>query len=97
MTHSPLSTLYSPLSTLYSLLSTFYSLKDMDKETTYTAALQELEALVGKMQSPDCDIDRLSGYTARALALLRFCKDKLTKTDEEIRKCLDELNADTAD
>ena len=66
----------------------------MDKETTYTAALQELEALVGKMQSPDCDIDRLSGYTARALALLRFCKDK---TDEEIRKCLDELNADTAD
>lgn len=68
----------------------------MDKEMTYTAALQELEAIVGKMQSPDCDIDRLSGYTARALALLRFCKEKLTKTDKEIRRCIDELNTDTA-
>ncbi len=49
------------------------------------------------MQSPDCDIDRLSRYFDRALALLRFCNDKLTRTDEEILKCLDEVNADAAD
>lgn len=69
----------------------------MDNETlTYTKALQELEAIVGHMQAPDCDIDRLSEYTAQALRLLKFCKTKLTKTDEEIRRCLEELNADTS-
>ncbi len=63
---------------------------------TYSRALQELEGIVTKMQSPDCDIDSLSTYTARALSLLKFCKAKLTRTDEEIRRCLEELNADTS-
>ena len=43
------------------------------------------------MQSDDCDIDKLSAYTRRALELLRLCKEKLTTTDEEIKKCLEEL------
>ena len=68
---------------------------DSDKTLTYSQALQQLEAIVGRMQAPDCDIDRLSEYTARALSLLKFCKTKLTRTDEEIRRCLEELNADT--
>lgn len=59
----------------------------------YSDALAELESLVRKMQEPDCDIDSLSAYTARALELLKFCKNKLTKTDDEIRRCLEELNA----
>ncbi len=61
---------------------------------TYTQALQELEAIVGRMQAPDCDIDLLSNYTMRALELLKYCKQKLTRTDEEIRRCLEELNTD---
>lgn len=66
----------------------------MENETlTYTKALRELEAIVARMQAPDCDIDLLSDYTRRALELLKFCKQKLTSTDEEIRRCLDELNA----
>ena len=60
---------------------------------TYTQALQELETIVARMQAPDCDIDLLSKYTMRALELLKYCKQKQTRTDEEIRRCLDELNA----
>lgn len=59
---------------------------------TYTEAIRELEEIVRKMQSDECDIDSLAGYTRRALELLKFCKEKLTKTDEELKKCLEELD-----
>ena len=63
-----------------------------DDNMTYTASLAELEEILRKIQSPDCDIDKLSAYTTRALELLKFCKDKLTKTDEEIKKSLEALS-----
>lgn len=64
-----------------------------EQEISYSKALAELESIIAKMQSPDCDIDLLSGYTTRALNLLRICKEKLLKTDEELKKCLAELDA----
>ena len=47
-----------------------------------------------KMQSPECSIDNLSQYTARSLQLLKVCKAKLTQTDEELKKVLDEMSDD---
>lgn len=61
-------------------------------ELSYSESISELEDILRKMQDPDCDIDRLSGYTSRALELLRRCKEKLTKTNEEVRRTLSELN-----
>lgn len=58
---------------------------------TYTQAMQQLEEIVAKMQSPNCDIDHLRDYTKQALALLKFCKTSLTQTDEEMKKLLTEL------
>lgn len=60
-------------------------------DMTYASAMKQLEEILQKIQSPDCDIDLLSSYTSKALELLKFCKDKLTKTDEEIKKSLEEL------
>ena len=59
---------------------------------SYADAMKELEAIVTKMQSDECDIDSLSGYTSRALELLKYCREKLYKTDQEVKKCLEELN-----
>lgn len=59
---------------------------------SYSEAITELENILRAMQSPDCDIDKLSAYTSRALELLKHCKQRLTKTDEEVRRCLEELN-----
>lgn len=61
------------------------------EEMTYAKAISELEGIVAKMQSDNCDIDSLAGYTGRALQLLKFCKEKLHTTDEEVKKCLGEL------
>ena len=58
---------------------------------TYSDAIRELEEIVGKLQSGDCEIDELRGYTARSIELLRICKDKLFKTDEELKKLLEEM------
>jgi len=65
-----------------------------DNKLTYTQAITELEEIVRKMQSPECSIDNLSEYTARSLQLLKVCKTKLTETDVELKKVLDEMSDD---
>ena len=64
----------------------------MDEQLSYAKAIAELETIVAKMQSDECDIDSLAGYTTRALELLKFCKEKLFVTDQEVKKCLEALN-----
>lgn len=62
------------------------------EEMTFEAAIAELEAILKRMQSDSCDIDNLSRYAARAIALVSHCRAKLTRTDEELRKCLESLS-----
>lgn len=62
-------------------------------ELTYTKAMQELEAIVAKMQSDNCDIDALTDLTKRAAELIKFCREKLFTTDEEVKKCIESLNS----
>ena len=65
----------------------------MDDPKSYTQAMQELESIVAKMQSDNCDIDALADYTKRASELIKFCRDKLFKTDEEVKKCIESLSS----
>lgn len=62
-------------------------------ELTYTKAIQELESIVAKMQSDSCDIDMLAAYTKRATELIKYCREKLFQTDEEVKKCIETLSA----
>ncbi len=62
-----------------------------NKELTYKQAVAELENIVSKMESDQCDIDQLSQYTTRALELLKFCKARLFQTNEEVEKTLQTL------
>lgn len=56
----------------------------------YEKAASELEEIVDKMERDELDIDQLSEQLKRAKVLVKLCKDKLTKTDEEIKKLLSE-------
>jgi len=52
---------------------------------TYEAALQELEKLVGQLESGDMPLDQLlSGYQ-RGAELLKFCRDKLEAVENQIK------------
>ena len=54
------------------------------KEIKYEEAVAQLEEIVDKMENDELDIDQLSDQLKRAKELVKLCKDKLTKTDEEI-------------
>lgn len=56
---------------------------------TYEKALEELEVIARKMESGGYDIDQLADQLKRAQGLIKLCRDKLTKTDAEIKKILD--------
>lgn len=61
-----------------------------NQEIKYEKAVCELEEIVDKMERDELDIDQLSEQLKRAKVLVKLCKDKLTKTDEEIKKLLSE-------
>lgn len=63
-----------------------------EEKLTYTSAMKELEEIVQKLQRPDCEIDQLCQLTERSVKLLAFCKDKLTKTDKELVKLLEQID-----
>ena len=60
----------------------------MEKETKYEAAYAELQGIVRQMEGEEIDIDQMAEAVKRAQELIKLCKDKLTKTDENIRKIL---------
>lgn len=65
----------------------------MKKEgLTYTAAKEELEKIVALIESDELDVDKLTKHVKRASDLVAFCKQKLTETDEELQKVLDQLD-----
>ena len=60
-----------------------------NEEIKYEEAIRQLEKIVEKMENNELDIDQLSEQLKKAQALIKLCKDRLTKTDEEIKKILE--------
>ena len=52
--------------------------------------MAELQDIVRRMENDELDIDQMTAQLKRAQELIKLCKDKLTKTDEEIKKILSE-------
>lgn len=64
----------------------------MEDNQTYTKALRELEGILNKLRSGDCDIDTLADQTRRAAELLVYCRERLTTTEAELSKILEQLS-----
>ena len=65
----------------------------MNHEIKYEEALAQLETIVRKMESNELDIDEIAVQLKTAQRLIAFCKDKLTKTEEELQKIQTEANS----
>lgn len=65
--------------------------------TTYEEALQRLKEIVRKLEQKEVKIDELSETVIEAKELVDFCRKKLDKTEEDIKKIIDpeDLAADT--
>ena len=56
----------------------------------YTQAVARLEEIMNIVQSGKLDVDELSGLLKEAAELVKFCRAKLYKVDEEVKQLLDE-------
>ncbi|RLD89830.1 MAG: exodeoxyribonuclease VII small subunit [Bacteroidetes bacterium] len=63
----------------------------MSKNQTYRQAIDELEAIVNEIENEEISVDELSEKVKRASQLIVLCKTKLTKTEEEVSKVLEEM------
>lgn len=62
-----------------------------EKKMSYAQAKEELEKIVSAMESGQLDVDALTEKVKRASELIAFCKEKLTKTDTQLQKILEEI------
>lgn len=60
----------------------------MEKKN-YSDAMKQLEDIVRHMESGELDIDSLTKELKTAQSLIKLCKDKLYKTEEEIKKIME--------
>ena len=58
----------------------------MSNEQKYEAAFAQLQDIVHKMENDEYSIDEIAVQLKEAQRLIKFCKDKLTKTEEELQK-----------
>ena len=58
----------------------------MSKEIKYEEAFAQLQDIVRKMENDEFSIDEIAVQLKTAQRLIKFCKDKLTKTEAEIQK-----------
>jgi exodeoxyribonuclease VII small subunit len=69
----------------------------MSDSPNYKEAMEEIERIVEEVENETVDVDMLAEKIKRAAFLIKFCKKKLRKTDDEIKKVLDELEHEHAE
>lgn len=63
----------------------------MKKTESYNESIAKLRAIVSDIETGELDVDILSEKVKEASRLIKVCKDKLFKADEEVQKILEEL------
>jgi exodeoxyribonuclease VII small subunit len=63
----------------------------MENSLNYKSAIDELEIIVKEMENEDISVDELAEKVKRASYLIKFCREKLTKTETEVNEALNEL------
>ena len=60
------------------------------KKQTYDEAMERLEALVAQIENNELDIDSLADKLKEAQELIKLCKEKLYKADEEVKRVIEQ-------
>lgn len=62
-----------------------------EKQESYNEAIQKLRTIVADIERGELDVDQLSEKVKEAGRLIKLCKEKLFKADEEVKKVLEEI------
>ena len=60
------------------------------RQITYEEAMNRLEKLVQSMEKNELNIDQLSEALKESQSLIKLCRNKLYKTDEQVKQLLNE-------
>ncbi len=63
----------------------------MKKNPSYEDAFNELQEIINEIEESDVSVDLLSEKVKRAVVLIKVCKDKLSSTEEDVDRILEEL------
>ncbi len=61
------------------------------KKVSYNEAMAEIEEILDKIENEELDVDELAEKVKRVSVLLKICKDKLQKTNEQVEQILKEM------
>ncbi len=66
----------------------------MDEALAYKDAIEEIDSILAEIENESIDVDLLTEKVKRATVLIKYCKDKLKNTDDEIRNVLEDFEKD---
>ncbi|MNV19772.1 exodeoxyribonuclease VII small subunit [compost metagenome] len=64
-----------------------------EQQLTYEQAYEELQQIIADIESGEISVDLLSEKVKRAAELIQLCKSKLTSTENDVQKILDDLKS----
>lgn len=59
---------------------------------SYKDAVTEIEEILNKIENEEFDVDELAEKVKRVSTLLKICKDKLMKTNEQVEQILKDID-----
>lgn len=65
----------------------------MDNNVSYAESIQEIESIAKEIEGDKIDVDTLAHKVKRAADLIKLCKAKLSKTENEVKDILTEMEA----
>ena len=65
------------------------------KPIQYNEAISELNNILDGLESERIDVDEVSLKVKRAIELIRLCREKITKTELEVKKIVKEFEKDS--
>lgn len=63
----------------------------MADKITYTEAFDELQSIISHLEKGDIAVDELAAKVKRASLLIEVCRAKLTATEDEVKRIIDQL------
>ena len=61
------------------------------KDYTYTQAMHRLEVILAQLEEGSASVDTLSELVKEAADLVKFCREKLRNTEDEVQKAFEGL------
>ena len=64
----------------------------MNENITYNEAIARLEEIMNHLQGGNVDVDKLAKELAEAQELIAFCRSRIFKVDEDVKRILDSMS-----